>query len=82
MPAAEAMRRVLEAADAVDRAIDARVSPVELGDLRRRLDVSFAAVLDVLGDGECGGYRRALVEQFSRLTMSLDAFERAAPGPG
>jgi hypothetical protein len=77
MPPAEAMRLVLEAADAVDRAIDARVSLAELGDLRRRLDESFAAVLDAFGDGD-SGYRRALVEQFSRLTRSLDVFERAA----
>jgi hypothetical protein len=78
MPPAEAMRRVLEAADDVDRAIDARVSPAELGHLRHRLDDSFAAVLDAFGEGDCGGYRRALVEQFSRLTQSLDVFERAA----
>jgi hypothetical protein len=78
MPTAEALRRVLEAAEAVDRAIDARASLAELGSLRRRLDECFAGVLDALGEAESGGYRRALVEQFSRLSESLDGFERAA----
>ncbi len=81
MLAADAMRRVLQAADAVDRAIDARVSPDELSQLRRRLDESFAHVLDVLGSGDCGGYRTALVDQFARLTESLDVFERRAADP-
>jgi hypothetical protein len=75
------MRRVLEAADAVDRAIDERAPVERIGDLRLVLDESFAAVLDTLGDAQQAGYRAALVEQYVRLSGSLDAFERRAADP-
>jgi hypothetical protein len=72
------MRRVLEAADAVDRAIDERRPVEDLAGLRRVLDESFASVLDALADAMHAPYRAALVEQYVRLSGSLDAFEGRA----
>jgi hypothetical protein len=75
------MRRVLEAADAVDRAIDERRPVEHLAGLRRVLDESFASVLDALADPPHATYRAALVEQYVRLSGSLDAFEGRAVDP-
>jgi len=81
MNAPDPMRRVLEAADAVDRAIDQRQPVEHLTGLRRVLDESFAAVLDALSDQRHETYRAALVQQYVRLSGSLDAFERRAVDP-
>jgi hypothetical protein len=79
--ARDPLRRVLEAADAVDRAVDLRASREEVESLRLALDVRFAEVLDALHHERDRGYRTALVEQFARLTESLDAFERRLAEP-
>jgi hypothetical protein len=70
---------VLEAADAVDRAIDERVPVEQLTGLRRQFDESFATVLDTLAGADHRDFRGALVEQYVQLSGSLDAFERRAP---
>jgi len=72
---------VLEAADAVDRAVDARAPREQVESLRLALDVRFAEVLDALHDERDREYRAALVEQFARLAASLDAFERRLAEP-
>ncbi len=72
---------MLEAADAVDRAVDLRASREEVESLRLALDVRFADVLDALHHERDREYRTALVEQFARLTESLDAFERRLAEP-
>jgi hypothetical protein len=72
---------VLEAADAVDRAVDSRAPREQVESLRLTLDVRFAEVLDALHDERDREYRAALVEQFARLAESLDAFERRLAEP-
>ena len=72
---------MLEAADAVDRAVDARAPREEVERLRLALDLSFAEVLDALHHERDREYRAALVQQFTRLTESLDAFERRLTEP-
>ena len=72
---------MLEAADAVDRAVDARAPREEVEPLRLALDLRFAEVLDALHHERDRDYRAALVEQFARLTESLDAFERRLTEP-
>jgi hypothetical protein len=79
--ARDPLRRVLEAADAVDRAVDARAPREEVERLRLALDLSFAEVLDALHHERDREYRAALVQQFTRLTESLDAFERRLTEP-
>ena len=81
MNARDPLRRVLEAADAVDRAIDARAPREKVEPLRLALDLRFAEVLDALHHERDRDYRAALVDQFSRLTESLDAFERRLTEP-
>lgn len=72
---------MLEAADAVGRAVDARAPRDEVERLRLALDLRFAEVLDALHHERDREYRVALVQQFSRLTGSLDAFERRLTEP-
>ena len=81
MNARDPLRRVLEAADAVDRAVDSRAPREQVESLRLTLDVRFAEVLDALHDERDREYRAALVEQFARLAESLDAFERRLAEP-
>lgn len=81
MNARDPLRRVLEAADAVDRAVDARAPREEVEQLRSALDRRFAEVLDALHHERDRDYRAALVEQFARLADSLDAFERRLTEP-
>ena len=81
MNARDPLRRVLEAADAVDRAVDSRSPREQVESLRLTLDVRFAEVLDALHDERDREYRAALVEQFARLAASLDAFERRLAEP-